>query len=499
MSLVTGLVSSLVTGLVPGTPRAESSQPGHSLADVIQSARLNNAGLAIAAEDLRSTQGALEAAAEPFDGAFVVDLAGNRAHSFGPTGSGQPLRATSGTATMSLSQRFRNGLTIGPEVTTSTTRFETNGAEVADVTDLSARFRIVLPLLQDRGGVVVAAGEQAAAAEHLATRMEAQHAELILIARVAQAYWAFAAADRRRVVLVASEERAMRTVAETAALVKADERTGADLIQARGYESSRRTARIKAEQEVLAARLSVAALTGVGGTSPLASFSTTTPLPAVRPHMTGGDRIAAWMERAVEQRADIAAIDCRLRAAKIRLVATKSAVSARLDLSVRAGYTTQSSGIAAFDDLPARAPGVDAMVGLTYQLPLAESGARGKIAQASSAVRRLEISRAELVRRLRIDLAAAYEQLKLTARGMSESAEAVRLMERTVDSERRKFQLGSSTLFAVNQAEDSLTAALLGAIEETRAYAAAIATLRLEAGALRGSPAEIAAQLMGLE
>jgi outer membrane protein len=409
------------------------------------------------------------------------------------------VRATAGTASIGLNQRFRNGLTMGPEVTASTSRYQTKGGMAGDVTDLSARFRIVLPLLQDRGGAVVAAEEPAAAAEHLATVMDGQQTEMLLVAQMARAYWAQVAAERRWNVLVASEERAKRTVAETTALVKADERTGADLIQARGYESSRRAARIKAEQDLLMARQNIATLMGTEGATTLATFRTATPLPVSNPNALSVNRPLTWTTRAAEQRPDVAAIECRLRAANVRLAATKNAVSARLDFSLSAGYTAQANGVGAFGDLPERVPGIDAMISLNYQSPLGQNGARGKIAQALGSVRRLEIARAELLRRLQIDVASALEQVRITARGMAEATEAVRLMERTVESERRKFQLGSSTLFAVNQAEESLTGALLGSIEETRSYASAIATLRLQAGALGGSPIEVAAQLTGLE
>jgi outer membrane protein TolC len=91
---------------------------------------------------------------------------------------------------------------------------------------------------------------------------------------------------------------------------------------------------------------------------------------------------------------------------------------------------------------------------------------------------------------------AAFETVRRAQLGLRHSEEAVRLFEQTVENERKKFRLGFSTLFAVIQAEESLTSALLGKIAGQRAFAVALARVRFETGAVDRDPVAVAAGLV---
>ena len=71
---------------------------------------------------------------------------------------------------------------------------------------------------------------------------------------------------------------------------------------------------------------------------------------------------------------------------------------------------------------------------------------------------------------------------------MKESEEAAALLQQTVESERLRFHLGSSTVFTVIQAEELLTNALIARIDAQESYAVALAKVRFNTGTLIGPP-----------
>jgi outer membrane protein len=467
-----------------------------SLDELVRETLANNTDLRVVETDVASAAGAQMAAAEPFDSALAVVASGTQGYQF--SGPDQP-PSTALTRTVSAgitwNRRFRNGLSIGPEVNASRTRlYGAGGAGGApaspnfDVEQTSSRLKVAVPLWRDFGGAVTAAPEQAAGLGRAASEMDARWAQAQVLLQAAGAYWSYLAAERRLEVLAASEERARRDVDETGALVKADERTGADLIQAQGYHSSRRAARIAAEQQRLDAARQLVVLAGERweGTAILPRATTEFPDPGPAPEP---DRLQRWIGDAVRQRPDMAAAELRVRGAAVLLQAARNELRARLDLEVSAGYTGQARGPAGV--LARDFPGADAAVTVSYQLPTEQVGARGRAAQAAAALERQRIARADLERRITIGVLAAFEIARSTQLGLRESADAVKLMQRTVDNEKKKFRLGSTTLFSVNQAEESLTSALLAMIDGHREFAVALATLRFETGtvlAASGNP-----------
>jgi outer membrane protein len=184
------------------------------------------------------------------------------------------------------------------------------------------------------------------------------------------------------------------------------------------------------------------------------------------------------------RRGDLAAADLRLRAAEVRMEAARNELTPRLDLEVSGGYTGQSSGLGTLGEVHHNLPGVDVAVGLSFQLPVEQRGARGRAGQAAAALEQRRIVHQDLGRQIQIGVVAAFEAVRNSLLGLRESVEAVRLMEQTVEAEKRKFQLGSSTLFAVNQAEESLTSALLEKIDRQRDHAVSLANLRFETGTI---------------
>jgi outer membrane protein TolC len=90
----------------------------------------------------------------------------------------------------------------------------------------------------------------------------------------------------------------------------------------------------------------------------------------------------------------------------------------------------------------------------------------------------------DVERRLVTEVQVAALRLDRTRAALAQSERAVDLYRITVDNEQRKLRLGMNTLFDVLNAEDALTSALIAVINNRRAYAGALASLRLATGTI---------------
>lgn len=371
---------------------------------------------------------------------------------------------------------LRNGILATSEV--SLTRSLLARSLGADASTADVRLGVSIPILRDRGGASSAAAEQAAERDHEAARLGMQHTAAQQLLAAVVAYWEYQAAHERLAALRSSEERAERAVEETSALVRADERTPADLIQLRGNAASKRAARVAAEQAVVVARTELGLAMGLP-----ADAIAALPLPATAfpgPGSSAG-RLEArrLVEETYQRRPDLAAAEQRVRSAGIRARAARSDERPRLDLLLNTGYRNTN-----VDDRHWYEPGLDALVELRLELPFSNAAARGQLAQRNAAQAQSLIARDELRRRIAADVALGLEAVAHAEAAMLESAEAVRLFESGIQGVQRKFQLGNATLFDLIQAQDALANALLFDVQSRRDHAVAIALLRFQSGRL---------------
>ncbi len=366
---------------------------------------------------------------------------------------------------------WRNGVFTTGELSLSRSLLARSLGSDLDTADV--RLGVSIPLLRDRGGASSAAAERAAKRDHLAARWGLRHTTAQQVLTAIAAYWDYQAAHQRLEVLRASEARAERAVEETIALVKADERTPADLIQLRGNAASKRATRVTAEQDVIAARTELGLAMGLPAHAIAALPLPTTAFPGPSSAAARLDA-ARLLEDSYQRRADLAAAEQRAHSAQLRLEAARSNHRPRLDLLLNTGYRTTDTSDGA----------LDALVELRLELPLSDSAARGQLVQSSAVEAQSHIAHDELRRRIAADVALSLEAVAHAEAAMLEAAEAVRLFQESIQAVQRKFQLGSATLFDLIQAQDALTNALLFHVQSQREHAVAIAVLRFQSGRL---------------
>ena len=464
-------------------PRPWTTPGGIELADVLDATLQSSPEIRLAAQEMALARGALTAAGAPFDTTFGVASEWSRTHP--DLEDGSRLTRTETSVDAGVDRRFRNGFLVQPQVGIRRTELSTQpGRETSNLG--TAGLTVVVPLLRDRGGAATAAEEIAARFRLQSSRMGLLHTTSERVLTSVLSYWDYLAAHQRLATLRASEERAERISEQTRILVRADERTNADLTQTLGNLAAKRVTRITAEQTLVESRQRLGLAMGVpaDAIAQLPPPATTFPsLPADVPLLADAAPPAGTTH---ERRADLLAAQEDLRSAEALVKGARSDLQPQLDLAVTAGYDTTLRG-PGFSDIFAplyRRPRLDASFRLVYALPVRNARAEGLLAQASAAAEQRRILRDDLGRRIDAAVAVSREALWRGAAAMRESEEAVRLQSSTVQAQQRQFEVGASTLFDVIAAQDALTNALLGQIESQRSYAAAIAALRFESGTL---------------
>lgn len=464
--------------------QAPSGPEALTLESAVRATLATDPEILLAAQRAEAARGAMIAAAAPFDLAIDSQAGAGRTHSdpaVTPESTVEDASVSAGAERL-----FRNG--VGLSAGVSLLRQDSDlvpGPETPNRASVGVSLRV--PLLKDRGGRVSASVERAARSRYEAAVDDLRHAVALRVLAVAVAFWDYVAAQENLQVLAASEERALRTVDETRVLVTADERTAADLNQLEGNQASKRLARTAAQQSLVVARQQLGLAMGIAAEAIAALPPPATAFPALSSQPSAAPPLAVLVDEAVSRRADLASAERLLRAAGFDLAAARSDLSPQLDLVLGTGYDALERGLGAgafVGPLYRRQPRLDATVALRYRFPLANSGARGRHVLQQAAHEQQRIVLDELRRRIAVGLASAASALVQADLGSRAAEDAVRFFQSGVEAERRKFQLGATTLFDLIQAQDALTNALLGRIQSRRDHAVAIASLRFQRGVL---------------
>ena len=435
----------IVAGLAAHAAADKAASGGLGLAQVVKVTLSASPELKLAAAQVEIADGALTVSRAAFDLRLATTATASRTNPLDATGA--PAVQKDLIYTAGAERLLRSGIHVTSGV--SLTRSLVSHSLGVDTNTADVRLGVSIPLLRDRGGASSAAPEQAAARDHEAARWELRHTAAQQVLAAVAAYWDYQAAHERLEVARSSEARADRTVEQTRALVEADERTPADLIQLRGNAASKRVARISAEQDLIEARTALGLAMGLPADAIAALPPPATGFPGPG---RGAERLDAsrLVEDAYRRRADLAAADQDTRAASIRLEAARSDLRPRLDLGLSTGYraTEADDGIDRFfSTVNQHRPRLDALVELSVEIPLFNSAVRGRVVQTSAAHEQRHIAHDDLRRRIAAGVTAGLEAVAHAEAAMRESAEAVHLLEAGVQAVQRRFQAGAATLF----------------------------------------------------
>lgn len=485
-----------------GTPRAAAAQDGGLTLDrVVRLALEGSPQIRIVRARIDGAHGRALAAGGRFDLQVGSSVAGTRESAYQPVQTGL-VAANSRTTAYSIEagRRLRSGVTLAPRLTVSRTAQE--GAATADAGS-TVSLDVGVPLLRDRFGRASAAPERALRLRAEAGAHDLRHATAMSVNTAASSYWDYAAAHARLEVYARTEERALRRVEETRALVAGDERPAAELAPLEAAVARARQQRITAEQAVEEARAELGLALGMEPAMAASLPAPATPFPEAAAWVPDAAEEARLVRLGLERRGDLAATAVELRSDDVYLAAAREELKPLLDLHFSVGYAGRriGSGYAGLvEPLYRDVPGLNAGVRVDYQFPVTRSEARGLAAQSEAVRAENALNVEDLTRRVAAGVSVTLQALRRSAALVAEAERAAALYRTTVENEQKKNRLGAATLFDVTYAEDNLTSAMLGVVGGRLSYAQALARLRYETGTLthdaEGGPTVDAARLV---
>ncbi|KZE08660.1 MULTISPECIES: TolC family protein [Sphingomonas] len=185
-----------------------------------------------------------------------------------------------------------------------------------------------------------------------------------------------------------------------------------------------------------------------------------------------GPRVVAPVGDVAQRRPDLQVLLTRVDQGLAKLALAENDLRPRLDLRGEVGKDIGPPGLGGSSRTP-----LEAAVGFRFSIPLQNRAARGKVSEAEAEIDALN-ARGRFVR----DQIAVEVEGILIGVGAAERLAAVAeqeraLAERLADAERRRFELGSSDFFLVNQREETANDARVRLIDAQARIAAARAEL----------------------
>lgn len=187
-----------------------------------------------------------------------------------------------------------------------------------------------------------------------------------------------------------------------------------------------------------------------------------------------GVRGASANASVAASRPDLQSLLARVDQSQARLALAENDLKPRFDLRMELGKDVGPEGLGG----PSRTP-TEAVIGFRFSIPLQNRAAKGKVGETRAEIDALEARGRFLRDQIAVEVEGVGVALHAAER-LAQAAEHERaLADRLASAERRRFELGSSDFFLVNQREETATDAAVRLIDAQ----ARIATARAELAA----------------
>jgi outer membrane protein TolC len=463
---------------------------GLSLLEAVHMTLERDPNLALEQARVEGARGSLEIAASQFDPVVTSGLLQTDTRT--PLSPSTSRETRTLQSTLGLSQQFRTGLSIEPQIELLRSEDVTAGSGAGN--DGTVTFRVRQPLLRGRGRAATAAGELSAEREVEAAGLDVRHTIARRIQAVVSQYWTVVAAARNLEVLRASEESSRSLLENTRKLIAADQVPAAEQVQLEANLAAKESARIGGERQLFDARQDLGREIGLDGGEIRALPLPAEPFPAVAPEaVPSADQAGPWVAEAIRRRADLRAARERQTAADVLRRSAENALLPQLDLVFSPSYSGLVAGSGTqsfFSPLYRNVPGPSASLALNLSWPTFNRRARGQLVQLDALRREDELFVDLITKAIGADVPSSLDAVGRSARQLAKAREAVGLFERAVVNEEKKLRAGSSTLLDLISQRDRLTAARQSEVSAQLALALALLQLRFDTGTLIGEEGE---------
>jgi outer membrane protein len=474
----------------------ELPHPAVRLIDALQSTLQKDPDIQLQQQQLNLNRGVLQAASGQFDTSVNASILQN--HLTNPLTSLQELQyaqagiftsalaSNTTTYTLGVQKLFRDGITIGPNLSLNrntdniTTQYGLNQSQLA--------FQVTLPLLRGRGRDAVDAQERSSRSTVEASLRDVNQEIAQLLTTTAVQYWNAVAAARDLVIAKDSEQRGRKYEQDVQTLIDKDRVPRGEINQLLANLDNRTASRIAAEQQLAAAQQSLALAMGLRSDEitvlPQATDAlpdwTGKGIPKVTPQLT-----KEFVASALSARADMIAANFQLQAARQILPAAHNQLLPQLNVNFSAGYSGLMVGtafgrpfIAPFNNVR----GANVIGSINWAFPFRNDTAIGQLAQARASYEQAVLNQANVAREISSSVVTAMTGLVYSVSAVRKAREAVSYYRLALSNEVEKFHLGMNTLVDVITMEDYLTSALQAEVSAEFSYAQALANLRFATG-----------------
>jgi outer membrane protein TolC len=208
-----------------------------------------------------------------------------------------------------------------------------------------------------------------------------------------------------------------------------------------------------------------------------------------RPVLAAPDRLPASADALTQlnaltapgtaSRPDLALLLRRIDQAVTRLALAENDLRPRLDLRGEASKDLGDEGRGGSSRTP-----LEAIVGVRFSVPLQNRAAKGRVAEVRAEMDALQTRSRFLREQIAVEVEGIVITIGAAERLVMAAAEEQALAARLAAAERRRFELGSSDFFLVNQREEVATDAAVRLIDARARIAAARAELAAATGDL---------------
>lgn len=174
----------------------------------------------------------------------------------------------------------------------------------------------------------------------------------------------------------------------------------------------------------------------------------------------------------IENRPDFGILVEEIEQATIKMALAQNDLRPKLDLKGEVAKDIGPEGLGGYSRTP-----LEVIMGVSLKIPLQNRKAKGKIAESQAKMDELSVKQRYLAEKIRAEVAGIGIEVE-TARKLADTTVRQRdLAGKLAQAERRRFELGSSDFFLVNQREEAATDAEVKLIEARARIAAARAQL----------------------
>ena len=196
-------------------------------------------------------------------------------------------------------------------------------------------------------------------------------------------------------------------------------------------------------------------------------------LPAPSP--LNESRLAEDLRLAAARRPELAMLRLKRRKLEVERRLAENDLLPRLDVAVLASGD--------FNDDPVKSKGEFEVEGaLSFSFPVQQRKARGRLAAAEAELRELSAEGRYKQDAIEVEVLDALSAVRNSYRKLVQVREAARLTSQLAVAERRRFELGASTILVLNLREKSAAEAAIDVIEGTAMYWLSVSAYRAAVG-----------------